>query len=88
MCTYLSICDRIYIDQKKQLSRRQGKSRRKKGCMSKEKMEEIVKQVMTESHLRYIDYYESGCFYYLSGRYPDLSISDCVDVIDMIRDRL
>lgn len=56
--------------------------------MTREKMEEIVKQVMAESQLRYVDYYEAACFYYLAGRYPDLSISDCVDLIDMIRDRL
>lgn len=56
--------------------------------MSEDEMREIVKEVMEESRLRYIDYYGSTCFYYLGGRYPDLSISDCVDLIDMIRDRL
>lgn len=56
--------------------------------MSREKMDEIVKQVMAESQLRYADYYGVACFYYLVVRYPDLSISDCFDVINMIKDRL
>lgn len=64
-----------------------GKGREKKECMSKKTMEEMVKEVMS-SHLKWTDYYGSGCFYYLAGRYPNLSINECIELIDMIKDRL
>lgn len=55
--------------------------------MSKEKMEEIVKAIMA-SNRKWTFYYDTTYFYYMALKYPDLSISDCVDILDTIRHRL
>lgn len=45
---------------------------------------EIVK-IVSESHLKRDDYFDAAIFYYMSGRFPDLTISECVEVVDRVR---
>lgn len=37
------------------------------------------------SHLKTEDYFTSVIFYYLAGRFPDMSIDRCARIVDMIR---
>lgn len=51
------------------------------------KINEIVKTVY-DSHLKEDDYFDSAIFFYLAGRFPDLTIKQCTEVVEQIRDNL
>lgn len=46
---------------------------------------EIADCVFETSKLTMEDYFTSSLFYYLAGRFPDLTISRCADVANLIR---
>lgn len=53
--------------------------------MAKMSVDEIVGLVRCEMFLKEDDYFDASVFYYLSGRFPDLTISQCVDVVNCLR---
>lgn len=52
--------------------------------MSKDEIIEIIKK----SHLKTGDYFETAIFYYMAGRFPDLTIYECTEIIEEIRRRI
>lgn len=48
---------------------------------------EILKDVST-SHLKERVFFDTSVFYYLSGRYPDLSICRCVEIVEHLRNEI
>ncbi len=48
---------------------------------------EIAKEIL-ESHLKEDDYFDTTIFYYLSGRFPDLTIKQCTDIVDYLRKKI
>ena len=46
---------------------------------------EIVKIIVSETHLKEDDYFDASVFYYLSGRFPDLTINQCINIVDRLR---
>lgn len=48
------------------------------------KMNEILRDLF-ESHLKEEDFFSTSVFYYLAGRFPDLTINECVDIVDQAR---
>lgn len=48
------------------------------------KMAEILRDLF-ESHLKEEDFFSTSVFYYLAGRFPDLTINECVDIVDQAR---
>lgn len=56
--------------------------------MTKETMktEEIIK-IIEESFLTEDDYFNTKIFYFMAGRFPDLAISHCMDIIEQIREK-
>lgn len=55
--------------------------------MTKEKKIEILR-AFAETHWREDDFFDSVVFYYLSGRFPDLPISQCVEIVDEVRAKI
>ncbi|MEZ3435702.1 MAG: hypothetical protein K1W34_14000 [Lachnospiraceae bacterium] len=51
-------------------------------------LNKIAKDVFEKSHLCEKDYFETSVFFYLSGRYPDLTIKQAVDVVELLRDEM
>lgn len=49
------------------------------------KTEKIINNLRENQSLKEEDYFKSAVFYYLAGRYPDLSISQCADIVDQLR---
>ncbi len=47
--------------------------------------DEIVKIVWNEPSLKEDDYYTTCVFSYMCGRFPDLTIKTCFEVVDQIR---
>lgn len=54
--------------------------------MTTKKKHEII-EALESSDLKEEDYFDSSVFYYLSGRFPDLTISQCTDIVDIIRQK-
>lgn len=54
--------------------------------MPTKKEYEVIK-TLTESGLREEDYFDSPVFYYLAGAFPDLSIGQCVKIVDIMRQK-
>ena len=52
------------------------------------KTDEIIKIVYEESGLIREDYFNTTVFYYLSGRFPDLTIRQCTEIITQIHDKM
>ncbi len=50
--------------------------------------DKIVEHLLTVRHLSEDDFYRPTVFYYLAGRFPDLTISQCVDAVGLIRKRI
>lgn len=48
-------------------------------------VDEIAALVRREACLKEDDYFDASVFYYLSGRFFDLTISQCVDVVNCLR---
>lgn len=46
---------------------------------------EIADCVFEASNLTMEDYFTSSLFYYFAGRFPNLTISRCADISDLIR---
>jgi hypothetical protein len=46
---------------------------------------EIVKVIVSETHLKEDDYFDTSVFYYLSGRFPGLTISQCTNIVNCLR---
>lgn len=44
-------------------------------------------ETLLKSNLKEDDFYNSSVFYYLAGRFPDLTISQCVDIVDTVREK-
>ncbi len=44
----------------------------------------IVKDIF-ESHLKKNNYFDASIFYYLAGRFPDLTIKECVDIAEQVQ---
>lgn len=56
--------------------------------MKKAEMEKIISEIKENSCLTEDDYFTSVVFYYLSGRYPRMPISECTCVVDELRKRI
>lgn len=50
------------------------------------KTDEIIKILHGESDLKPDDYFDTSVFYYLAGRFPDLTIRQCTEIIGKIRE--
>lgn len=48
----------------------------------------ILKGLLEKSHLNESDYFNSNVFFYLAGRYPDLTIEQAVHVVELAREKL
>lgn len=46
-----------------------------------------VINLLEKSHLEKVDYFNSPVFYYLAGAFPDLTIAQCAEVVDIMRQR-
>lgn len=55
--------------------------------MEKAELNEIVKIVCEESGVREDDYFSSPIFYYLAGRFPNLTISQCVEIVNRVQNK-
>jgi len=52
-----------------------------------QEVDEIVKIVCEESGVREEDYFSSPIFYYLAGRFPNLTISQCVEIVNRVQNK-
>lgn len=52
--------------------------------MSTDEIIEIIKK----SHLKTEDYFETTIFYYMAGRFPNLTICECTEIIEEIRNKI
>lgn len=50
-------------------------------------LNKIAEDVFKNSHLHKDDYFETSVFFYLSGKYPDLTIRQTVDVVKLLWDK-
>ncbi len=48
----------------------------------------ILKELLKATHLKEDDYYNSNVFYYLAGRFPELTIAECADIVTDARQEL
>lgn len=55
--------------------------------MSKTEIAEVVREVRA-SFVSEESFFESSIFYYMSGRYPDMAIKDCVYVVNQLRSEI
>lgn len=51
-------------------------------------IEKIAKELLEKSHLTKEDYFNGIVFFYLSGRYPDLTIRQSTDIVEFAREKL
>lgn len=74
----------------KRFSKRLENSQGKEKVQSMTKMEILnyLRTCIKEGSLKEDDFFGSAVFYRLAGRYPDLSILHCIDVVDQIRDEM
>lgn len=56
--------------------------------MTKMEILNYLRTCIKEGSLKEDDFFGSAVFYRLAGRYPDLSILHCTDVVDQIRDEM
>ncbi len=49
-------------------------------------IKEITEKIIFESHLKENDYFDTNVFYYMAGRFPDLTISQCADIVNRLRE--
>lgn len=48
----------------------------------------IAEDIYKKSHLTKNDYFDSNVFYYISGRYPDITIEQAANVVENIRNKI
>lgn len=48
-------------------------------------IEKLANDLLEKSHLTIDDYFSGTVFFYLSGRYPDLTISQSADIVELVR---
>lgn len=53
--------------------------------MTKMEILKNLRLLLEEGELKEDDFFDASVFFYLSGRYPDLSIYRCVEVVQHIR---
>lgn len=46
---------------------------------------QISEFILKKSNLKEDDYFDTTIFYYLAGRFPDLTIKECMEVVDLLR---
>lgn len=48
----------------------------------------LVEHLLTKCHLTEDDFLSGTAFYYMAGRFPNLTIAQCADAVQIIRNKI